>query len=747
MSKILFCKSKVFLHPTSDARDNVAGFLLLTLEPNKQPHQTILQYVPEASLSSSEISKLLKHESEVGVCPTSTSFVVENSMNLSNLINTASSGQAFEISLSQVYCIQFRPPSPNGWFVGSLVIYPLTEQFTGFQPPVLFFHDQLCPSTTDKLKRLRKSMNPFDDSDELYWGGVDLRNRINKLMEVKKSNLEPEFWLVNPTLNDLRNFVSKDLLESYNNQNKTTNESAATAGGKLNEKLQEWKWSVMSKIADVTTKSTNFIDSWLNNNTTLQKSQIDNEYLQTLLNNEKVKQIEQDYDSARVYLANWSLGVKQEAERYQKQNKLFDSYRNNIFNDLNLADELNNTEINNALQRQFPLTEAKWNSLWDESDGRLRVTVNEVKDFIFHGGLENNNLREKVWGFLLEIYPWDSSQDERLQIDQTLAAEYDQLKLSWSKDFLQFDDEDEEEYWNDQLFRISKDVRRCDRNLDIFQYNTADALPPQPEESPENGNNVDNIESAGDESDETNNEVKNPHLIHLQSILITYNVYNTNLGYVQGMTDLLSPIYVIMRDEWKTFWCFTHFMDIMERNFLRDQSGIHEQMLTLVELVQLMLPELSEHLNQCDSGNLFFCFRMLLVWFKREFEMEDIMHIWENFWTFYYSSQFQLFFMLAILQKNSQAILQHLNQFDQILKFFNELNGKLDWNDLMVRAELLFKKFEKMMHVMERDLQNSSSTSSSSTGVLPCQSERLKLLLSKNPIIKHEGQRSKDSVK
>ena len=186
----------------------------------------------------------------------------------------------------------------------------------------------------------------------------------------------------------------------------------------------------------------------------------------------------------------------------------------------------------------------------------------------------------------------------------------------------------------------------------------------------------------------------------------------------------------------------------MERNFLRDQSGIHEQMLTLVELVQLMLPELSEHLNKCDSGNLFFCFRMLLVWFKREFEMEDIMHIWENFWTFYYSSQFQLFFMLAILQKNSQAILQHLNQFDQILKFFNELNGKLDWNDLMVRAELLFKKFEKMMHVMERDLQNvSSSSSSSSTGVLPCQSERLTLLLSKKPIIRHEGQRSKNSVK
>lgn len=30
-----------------------------------------------------------------------------------------------------------------------------------------------------------------------------------------------------------------------------------------------------------------------------------------------------------------------------------------------------------------------------------------------------------------------------------------------------------------------------------------------------------------------------------------------------------------------------------------------------------------------DSGSLCFCFRWLLIWFKREFSFEDILVLWE----------------------------------------------------------------------------------------------------------------------
>lgn len=39
-------------------------------------------------------------------------------------------------------------------------------------------------------------------------------------------------------------------------------------------------------------------------------------------------------------------------------------------------------------------------------------------------------------------------------------------------------------------------------------------------------------------------------------------------GYVQGMSDLCAPIYVVMQaNEELTFWCFVEFMDRMVSYF------------------------------------------------------------------------------------------------------------------------------------------------------------------------------------
>jgi len=54
----------------------------------------------------------------------------------------------------------------------------------------------------------------------------------------------------------------------------------------------------------------------------------------------------------------------------------------------------------------------------------------------------------------------------------------------------------------------------------------------------------------------------NENLVKLHNVLMTYVMYNFDLGYVQGMSDLLSPILMIMNsDEVESFWCFVGFMN------------------------------------------------------------------------------------------------------------------------------------------------------------------------------------------
>jgi hypothetical protein len=155
----------------------------------------------------------------------------------------------------------------------------------------------------------------------------------------------------------------------------------------------------------------------------------------------------------------------------------------------------------------------------------------------------------------------------------------------------------------------------------------------------------------------------------MKDMLLTYNEYNTDLGYVQGMSDLLAPIYAVTQDDAVAFWGFKGFMDRMERNFLRDQSGMRKQLLCLDELVAFMDPKLYSHLQKADSTNFFFFFRMLIIWYKREFSWNDVLSLWERLWTDFLSSNFHLFIALAILEKHRSVIMEHLKHFDEVLKY------------------------------------------------------------------------------
>jgi len=124
--------------------------------------------------------------------------------------------------------------------------------------------------------------------------------------------------------------------------------------------------------------------------------------------------------------------------------------------------------------------------------------------------------------------------------------------------------------------------------------------------------------------------------------------------------------------------------------------------MTLDQLVQLMDPQLYLHLQTADSTNFFFFFRMLLVWFKREFEWVDILRLWESLWTDWLSSSFHLFIALAILEKHRDVIMDHLKHFDEVLKYINELSNTIDLIPILSRAEGLFHRFQRIVEAVDK---------------------------------------------
>ncbi|KAJ1443915.1 Rab-GTPase-TBC domain [Sesbania bispinosa] len=284
-------------------------------------------------------------------------------------------------------------------------------------------------------------------------------------------------------------------------------------------------------------------------------------------------------------------------------------------------------------------------------DSEGRVTDSEaLRKRIFYGGLDHN-LRNEVWGLLLGYYPYESTYAEREYLKSVKKSEYETIKNQWqsissaqAKRFTKF---------RERKGLIEKDVVRTDRSLTFYE---------------------------GDD---------NPNVNVLRDILLTYSFYNFDLGYCQGMSDLLSPILFVMGDESEAFWCFVALMERLGANFNRDQNGMHSQLFALSKLVELLDSPLHNYFKQRDCLNYFFCFRWILIQFKREFEFKKTMRLWEVLWTHYPSEHLHLYVCVAVLKRYRGKIMGEEMDFDNLLKFINELSGHIDLDATLRDAEAL----------------------------------------------------------
>ncbi|MCP9264042.1 TBC1 domain family member 15 [Dirofilaria immitis] len=154
-------------------------------------------------------------------------------------------------------------------------------------------------------------------------------------------------------------------------------------------------------------------------------------------------------------------------------------------------------------------------------------------------------------------------------------------------------------------------------------------------------------------------------------------------GLCTGMSDFLSPLLVVLQNEVYAFWAF-------HRNFELDQSAIKKQLMDLRDLLMVVNPRLANYLESHNSDDMYFCFRWVLIVFKREFCFDDIMRLWEVLWTDLPCSNFHLLICVAILDRQMNFIIENKFGLTEILKHVNDLSMHIDLNDTLTSAEAIF---------------------------------------------------------
>ncbi|XP_035238192.1 TBC1 domain family member 25 [Anguilla anguilla] len=235
-----------------------------------------------------------------------------------------------------------------------------------------------------------------------------------------------------------------------------------------------------------------------------------------------------------------------------------------------------------------PLSDSEFHSFLN-SQGQL-CHPEELRLRIYHGGVEPS-LRKVVWRYLLNVYPDGLTGQERIDYMKRKSREYQRLKREWPARVAPGDLD---------LIRssVTKDVRRTDRTHPYY---------------------------AGSED--------NPHLTALADLLTTYAVTHPQVSYCQGMSDLASPILVVMDDEAHAYVCFCGLMRRLEGNFAADGGAMALKFGHLRLLLERCDPELFAHLRRRGADGLLFCYRWLLLELKREFPFQHALRMLEVSWS------------------------------------------------------------------------------------------------------------------
>ncbi|CAG5116433.1 unnamed protein product, partial [Candidula unifasciata] len=137
---------------------------------------------------------------------------------------------------------------------------------------------------------------------------------------------------------------------------------------------------------------------------------------------------------------------------------------------------------------------------------------------------------------------------------------------------------------------------------------------------------------------------KEAHWEVVERILFLYAKLNPGLGYVQGMNEILGPIYYTFATdsdqecrkhaEADSFFCFTGLMGEIRDFFIKtlddSQCGIGSKMNQLMDMVKEYDRPLWQRLQDQELRPQFYAFRWITLLLSQEFQLPEVLRIWDS---------------------------------------------------------------------------------------------------------------------
>ena len=321
-------------------------------------------------------------------------------------------------------------------------------------------------------------------------------------------------------------------------------------------------------------------------------------------------------------------------------------------------------------------------------------------------------LRAYIWKIILGYLPLDISE-----WDSTLAKKREEYKIykKFIKEKLKKELEKKEYTSKDILEQIIKDVYRTNTQFSFFfqptdknkNFNKEEILNIYNKRKNWDFSNIEEVYKYDNFENETHTDV-------LKRILFTYSSILQDVSYHQGMNEILAPIYYTFSYdklyleeneediEADSFWSFYFLLNGIKNNFEENQEGLFYKSEILSECLKIVDEDIYNKLLEKNIKCEFFCLRWFVVLFGQDFDMGDVIRIWDFVFSCENKNYLLFYVCLAVINLRRNVIIN--GEMNEILQGFQNLRDLMCDDVIFLAVDIRNKWKDKLDNIIKNNL-------------------------------------------